>query len=307
MNLSSHPEPESLLAYGENPDGTGQEEISRHLAHCQQCRNQLARLTLLTRDIRRMVPAANPFPDEVDVFEVARYVNSEDGKRMAENFDTHSEQGKNFLKAALRYSLHSSLMEAGINTEESRSRLDTRNFATGTGATTGQDMSEPGLIKAWKKFFSWNAPAWVVVPVTAVLIVIISMTMPQNRANHVAVYQNNSVLHFQKTTQRIPGIGFFNAARESEIKYGTVSAQKDNLGRLVMQWPAVKNAKKYSVSIFSLDGMEKIILGEKETVTTTAAFQDLKLRNNHNYHWEIKGTTTDKQIFYTEGGLVVIQ
>lgn len=289
---TNHPETETLLAYSDNPDGSEHWQTGQHLVQCPQCRQSVAKLTSLTSTIQQIVPGIKTEISEQESVQLANYVDGGLDAKQSENIGRQLQQNKNFLKAALHYSLHSTVMNKDVSAD------------TPEESTTNTTTSKPNFLQ---KILAWRPPAWETVPVTAMLVIVVMTTLSGQQAAQVAVYQDSPVIHFQKASQAIPGIGFFNAARESELKYGNVVAQTGKQGELTMQWPAVKNTKSYSVSIYKLEGMEKIVVGYQETKNTTATFKKLNLLANRNYHWEIKGSTSDGQIFHTDGGLVVTQ
>jgi len=288
----AHPDTESLAAFSDDPDASEHKQTGQHLAQCPQCRQVVAKLSILTGAIQQVVPAMKTNLSEQDSLQVAQYVDGELDAKQSENVGRQLQQDKNLLKAALHYSLHSAVMSKKVDINSSSESVARANHSN---------------INFWQKILAWRPPVWETVPVTAMLVIVIMTTLSGQQAAQIAVYQDDPVMYFQKATQAIPGIGFFNAARESEIKYGKVLAQTDKQGSLTMQWPAIKNANKYSVSIYKLAGIEKVVVGYQETVVTTIIFQDLKLKPNRNYHWQIKGSTSDGQIFHTDGGLVVTQ
>lgn len=289
-----HPDAESLAAFSDDPDASEHKQTGQHLAQCPQCRQLVEKLSRLSSAIQQTVPAIKTNLSEQESLQVTQYVDGELDAKQSENIGRQLQQDKNLLKAALHYSLHSAVMSKKVDinsSSESVARVSRNNFN----------------LNFWQKILAWRPPVWETVPVTAMLVIVIMTTLSGQQAAQIAVYQDDPVMYFQKATQAIPGIGFFNAARESEIKYGKVLAQTDKQGSLTMQWPAIKNANKYSVSIYKLAGIEKVVVGYQETVVTTIIFQDLKLKPNRNYHWQIKGSTSDGQIFHTDGGLVVTQ
>lgn len=303
MKTPKHPDTESLAAYGDNPDASEHDQTGQHLAQCPQCRQVVAKLSMLTETIQQTVPAMKTNLSENESLQIAQYVDGDLDVKQSEEIGRQIQQKKSLLKAALHYSLHSAAMNNAINIDVSKENMPDvyQTGKSGDGSDTGS------RINFWQRILAWRPPVWETVPVTAMLVIVLMATLSGQQTSQIAVYQNEPVMHFQKTTQAIPGIGFFNAARESEVKYGKVLASADKLGQVSLQWPPVLNAEQYSVSIYKFEGIEKVIVGYQETTSANIIFHNLNLEAHRNYNWEIKGSTSDGQIFHTDGGFVLTQ
>ncbi|MFV1993425.1 MAG: hypothetical protein ACC635_05930, partial [Acidiferrobacterales bacterium] len=234
----------------------------------------------------------------------AQYIDGELDDPQKNNIGKKIQQDKNLMKAALHYSLHSAAMSDEVRAEATNS-AEPMPGNEQVGYADSVIAPKEKLQNIWQNFWRWQPPVWVSAPVTALLVIVVMVSLPVQQSNLVAVYQDEPIMYFQKTTQIIPGIGFFNAARESEINYGQVLASTDKQGRVTMVWPPVKNAEKYTVRISKIENSEKIIVGQQETIATTVTFSAFKPDNRRNYFWEISGKTTDGQLFHTDGGFVV--
>lgn len=304
MKQSEHPDAETLVAYSGAPENNEFRQLRQHLSQCQQCRKTVAEYSMLVNKLQEFVPAFNTAIEEQDVLEVAQYIDGELDDPQQNNFGKKIRQDKNLMKAALHYSLHSAAMSDEIGadvTSSAAAKPGTKQAGYASSAITSKEK----LQNIWLNFWRWQPSVWVSAPVTAILVIAVMVNLPAQQSNLVAVYQDEPILYFQKTTQIIPGIGFFNAARESEIEYGQVLASTGKQGRVTMQWPPVKNAEKYTVRISKIENNEKIIVGQRETIATAVIFPNFKPDVRHNYFWEISGKTTDGQFFRTEGGFVV--
>ena len=308
MKQSEHPDTETLAAYSDAPGNNEFRQLRQHLAQCPQCRKTVEKYSMLIDKLQKFVPEfIHPISttlNEQDVLEVAQYIEGELDEDQAKNIANKIQQHKNLMKAALHYSLHSAAMFNEIKAD----------FVHSAGLKPGNKQAgysnaviapKEKLQNIWQNFWRWQPPVWLTVPVTAVLVIAVMVNLPAQQANLVAVYQDEPIMYFQKTTQIIPGIGFFNAARESEIKYGQVLASTDKQGRVTMLWPPVKNAEKYTVRIYKIENNEKIIAGQQETIATVTIFTNFKPDVRRNYFWEISGKTTDGQLFHTDGGFVI--
>jgi len=304
MKQSEHPDAETLAAYSGAPENNEFRQLRQHLSQCQQCRKTVAEYSMLVNKLQEFVPAFSAALEEQDALEVAQYIDGELDDPQQNNFGKKIRQDKNLMKAALHYSLHSAAMSDEIRTGATSSSV-TKPVNKQAGYASSVITSKEKLQNIWQNFWRWQPPVWVSASVTAILVIAVMVNLPAQQSNLVAVYQDEPILHFQKTTQIIPGIGFFNAARESEIEYGQVLASADKQGRVTMQWPPVQNAEKYLVRISKIENNEKIIVGQRETIATVVIFPNFKPEARHNYFWEISGKTTDGQFFRTEGGFVV--
>ncbi len=308
MKQSEHPDAEILALYSETPENNEFRQLRQHLSQCRQCRKTVEKYSMLVSKLQKFVPEFMPAMatrlNEQDVLKVAQYIDGELDDPQKNNIAKKIQQHKNLMKAALHYSLHSAAMSDEIMVGTAKSaRPMPGNKQIGYSNVVISPKEK--LQNIWQNFWRWQPPVWVSAPVTALLVIAVMVNLPVQQSNLVAVYQDQPIMYFQKTTQIIPGIGFFNAARESEIKYGQVLASTDKQGRVTMVWPSVKNAEKYTVRISKIENNEKIIVGQQETIATTVTFPVFKPDNRRNYFWEISGKTTDGQLFHTDGGFVI--
>lgn len=304
MKASEHPNTESIVAFIEAPDNSEHGALKQHLAQCPACRQTAGKLSMLFNNLQEFVPesinAEAATLSEQDALDVAQYVSGELDQQRAQQIADKLQQDDSLMKAALHYSLHGQAMEKEVS-------IDTSATTTGASqANNGFALGEK-LINIWQEFRNWRPAVWISAPVTAMLVIVLMTNFSIQKTNMVAVYQDDPVVHFQKTTQAIPGIGFFNAARDSSRKYGKVLASSDKQGLITMQWPAVENASNYTVSIYRLEGLEKVVLDTQLVAGTSTTFTEFTPEKRHHYFWEIKGKTTDGQLFYTDGGFVVTQ
>ena len=303
MTVSEHPELEQLKNYLNNSASAEFSGLRLHLAQCSQCRALIDGLTGLEQ-VSQQVLSMQTERDTLSEQQHQKIADYIDGRLSG---DEHL-QIKEFLqlnplamKAALHYASHSSAMDkAGLE-----STTDTISVAT-----TGMAVNLwSGFMKKVNDLMSFQTPVWLTVPVTAVLVAMLSVTLldqspPEQSKYLIASYQDNAVIQF-RPKDHLPGIGFFNNTTELSEAYANLKVPVSEDRHFRIQWPAVAQAINYTFRLHMFSQGSKLLVGEVTTEKTSVVISTKLDDINHRYKWVLSGETSDHRVFSTNGGFVI--
>ena len=300
MTKTQHPTLETLSGYILSPQHQDYREVRQHLVSCEQCRLRSDRLGALTRQLQRQVPlikTGNTEQAEHDLPEL-------DGQPLTAAQLSTVKQSPAALKAALHRLTHSAAMQRDLQAARAE-----RSHSTSVGTTKVERKQQKGLAQRLQQWFSGANPAWLGVPVTAVLVFALTVTlMPSfNQSGNVLVtaYQDNPVVSFQPAGAQRPGIGFFSNVPSSNQPFTPVQISVQDNDTLLLQWPAIANAVDYTVQVAMIEGETHVQLLQQITDKPQIRFTAFTPRKGKRYTWTISGRTRDGQRFRAEGGFVI--
>lgn len=263
---------------------------------------------MLLENIKQQVPRLGSYAGrDYDVTEeetadrIALYVDGRLSDEQSDEVRMLLQKDKRALKSALHYALHAHASGRQVDRAPEKNR----------GGAWFRFLAI--CRQAWSGLPVWRTPAWISVPIAAVVLVTLSFMfaptlLQQKSAPVIVTYQDDPVVYFRHARQQIPGLGFFTAARDSQQPYTGVKVS-GTASHLSIRWPAVDNAAKYIVSIYRTGADKRTLLGQMTTVTTEARFAfngDLpRLEKNRRYEWEIQGPAGKGMNFFTQGGFVL--
>lgn len=317
MNQTDHPTSETILLYLEAPDEGEFSALRRHLATCQVCRLQTTQLRNIQHGIRRHIPDMH-IPDMEsssagDSREgsaspkyhcVEQYI---DGTLPAQERLRAEELMANdptALRSALHYATHSRAMQRQLD-------LAVDSGVTAAMDRPGRESNQWSLWHWIRSLFNWSPPAWIAVPVTAVLVLVVTLMV--NPVPHsgpppaltIASYRDNPVIRFSDINAITPGVGFFSNAKQTVRPYANIYVTISEADRLTIKWPAIESVSDYTMDLYLIIDGKKSSVAKLNTRQTVAVFEQHDVVSGHRYEWNLFGTTNDGKRFAAMGGFVV--
>jgi len=300
LNMTQHPTLETLSGYILSPQDQEFSALRRHLVSCQQCRQRTDQLSALTRQLQQEVPRYSTDVSETEEASLTPLP----GEILTEKQCNTLKQSPAALKAALHSLTHGAAMQRELQ------KASTTRTTADTAIGQKSEAKSEGFTHWWQQLFNWLNPAWISVPVTAVLVFALTLTLtPQLRQNAgspvITAYQDDPAVTFQATGSQRPGIGFFSNSPNSRKPFSPVNVAMDTQNNLMLHWPTIVKAVDYTVQIASIEGISSTRLFQQTTTRTQVQFTNFKPQPGHRYTWTITGTTSNGQQFRAQGGFVV--
>jgi len=316
IDVNDHPEIECFKSFLNNSAATEFNDLRLHLAQCSQCRNEVEGLTALQKITELSAPDTDILSEQQHQL-IADYIDGRLSEEEHQQQEIFLHANPVAMKAALHYASHKfamdkSLHEAAIDKSfvENTSIMGVSNNS-GYIPDSGELQSNfwLALLSKLKNMGDLKAPIWLTVPVTAVLVVMLTINlfnqslMEQQQFN-IASYQDNAIIQFRSKDQ-IPGIGFFAKSTQLSKSYAGISLSIVEGKHFTLKWPSVPDAIKYKIRLQMFDEGNKVVLGEvtteKNTAVITVNFDNIA----HRYEWVLSGETSDARVFFANGGFVI--
>ncbi len=309
MKIDTHPNSEDIAAFLEEPDSLEYNELELHLASCSGCRSQLNRLSQLQKDIQSSnfiqqqlmqgltAKKSSDLESALSDEKIENYVDQNLAENEYQHIDNLIKNDPQALKAALHYASHQSAMQRELVEPISKITKHTNYF---------------DLVSLFKKYFTMQFPAWLMVPVTGiasvVLVLALNTQMTPQLANQdpttkIATYQDNAVIQYSGKNS-LPGIGFFSNAFTKVKPFTNVKIEMVDKSTLKFDWPKIENAVSYSMTLQKIDKGQNVIVAELTGTNNTVKFNNFKLEKHLRYQWVLTGKTTTNETFYSSGGFV---
>jgi hypothetical protein len=290
MNTNTHPDIELFNEYLDQTDSVEFNDLRMHLASCGECRSELEALTVLRNHHHELGSAEN---DEVDQQNIMDYIDGHlSGKQLIEA-EKSIENSAAALKSALHYATHSASMDEALQVNK---------------AVVDESGKFVGLFSKLAGLLQFNAPIWVSVPITAVIVsaFIVSLQtglyLNENELQ-VTAYQDDAMMQFKKS-HSLPGMGFFSKTHQYTKAYNNMGIKLDE-NRLDFNWPVVEGAVSYNLRVQYYAQGQSIEIDTISTIVPHAQI-NIKLSDiNHRYEWVLSGTTSDEMNFSAQGGFVI--
>lgn len=294
MTINQHPDDELLKAYSQQPEADEFKQVSLHLLNCRECREQIELSQKLKHDYR-ILQSEQCSEGQQSV--VDDFLYNENSPAQHERLKLSIRKDPQLLKSALFSLSH---------------RARDRQAVVDQDPLLAQSPSSGNWMETISEWFRWQTSTWATVSLTAVvtLTLTIMMIQPQGIAPNdiegvsIASYQDNNSIRFLSRNQ-LPGIGFFNAARQSTRPFENMQIKSKDNQTLEMTWKPVELATSYELSLFKISGGKKILLETFKAATTRADYSLAAEDYNQRFEWVLTGFTSDDQTFITEGGFVV--
>lgn len=299
-NMTQHPTLETLSSYILSPQEQEFRDLRRHLVSCQQCRQRTDQLSALTRQLQQEIPLYRTDCSEIEEASYRPFP----GETLTETQRNTLKQSPTALKAALHSLTHSAAMQREMQ------RPSTTSTTADTVVRQKTSVKSESFIHWWKHLFNWHHPAWISVPVTAVLVFALTLTLtPQLRQNsssaYITAYQDDPVVTFQAAGSQHPGIGFFSNVPSTRKPFSPVNVAMNTHNNLELHWPAIEKAIDYTVQIARIEGTSPTQLFQQTTTGTQIQFTNFTPYSGHRYTWTLTGKTSDGQRFQAQGGFVI--
>lgn len=297
--MTQHPTLETLTGYVLSPQDQEYRELRRHLLDCEHCRQRSDQLSALTRKLQHDVPRYR-YTDNAINETVAQSVTEQtltDAQRQK------LKQSPSAMKAALHSLTHGAAMQRAL-------RDPSTHISTHAPASQSTSDFPKGLTQWWRQLFDWHNPAWVSIPVTAVLVFALTITLAPQLTQHnaqpvVTAYQDNPIVTLQAAGSQRPGIGFFSNTPSTIHPFTPVNIALSADSILSLSWPTITNAVSYTVQIAEIQNGTSIQVFQQSTPHTRIQFTAFKPHPGRRYTWTIGGQTEDGQQFRAQGGFVI--
>lgn len=276
-----------------------------HLAHCEECRDQVSIITTLHKEWQQMDIHADLSDEKQQL--ICDYLDgnltAEEASKTKKLINSHPDA----MKAALHYSSHAQSMKAQLTDNQ-------QSVSSAQSANKTSDQSfVPHLTSFVKRLFSFQSPLVYTMTATAAVFVAVLLFVQSTEINQtmIASYQDNPTIQFTDKN-KLPGIGFFAKSMDSSKSFENVNIELISENRIKISWPAVAGAELYKMRIQVFNQGKKTVLKEKTTHTNHTTFelsQELPVvkqdKHNKRYEWVLYGNTEDDRMFYASGGFVV--
>lgn len=309
---NQHPSTEQLAGYLDAPEAATQSEVRHHLMACQQCRVRIDQLTQLELDIKHYAPRfAGPAPisDGSDQA-IESYLDNGANLQVNEQQDAENriKSDPAALRAALHYAVHSSAMKRGI--DPATFGNVSQQTSTGNHAATRHRLKEwlTRMIRPLRQ----PVPLWAMAPASLALAIVVGIGVfysdgAGNRTGRLVAFQDNPTMTFQQPGAPAGSIGFFHDAQAQRKPFSGMTIATNNNGDLTFRWPAITNATRYQLEIFTIVNNDQQLLKETTTTARTVTLQNVTLSDKQHYQWHLSGKTRDNMIFKTSGDFLYLQ
>lgn len=287
-------------------DSTLYNDVTDHLALCEECRNQASIISTLHEkwpDIRQQSQLSEEQQQLICDY-LEGYLSGEEAGNVKTLIETHPDA----MKAALHYQSHSESMQHILARKEA-----IREKKASTEHT--KDSLLVSLMVAAREFFSIRSPMVYTMTATAglffaILLLAQSPVMQQQQVM-IAAYQDNPTIQFTDTN-KLPGVGFFTQSGNTSKPYDDITIELVSENTIKITWPEIDGAELYKMRIQVFNQGKKTVLKEKSSQTNHTTFQlesvnQEKVNENYNkrYEWVLYGNTRDDRMFYASGGFVI--
>ncbi|MCK4871069.1 MAG: hypothetical protein KAS93_08170, partial [Gammaproteobacteria bacterium] len=226
MSSMEHPDTEQLSAYMHDPGADDYRQLRLHLISCVDCRQQVKLLSDLNINLgeveseqyQHAVSENGELHEVLQSQLIEEYVdgqlNSNEQLRMKKMLSRNGQA----MKAAMHYASHSGHMQRELASDSGFMQSEPK-YSTGYNRP-----AKPGILTFLRRWLEVRTPIWLTVPATAAIAGILSVVLiPQintaSSKSYLIAYQDNPVIQF-KSTQNLPGIGFFSRANKITKPYG---------------------------------------------------------------------------------------
>ncbi len=296
MLKSPHPEAIELAAFLESPQAGKFTAIRSHIAECANCREQLRKLErasswLLEQQPRLAgddVESAGPSPS-MRALVGCKPESGERPELLRKLKDNPAD-----LKAALHFVSNRAAFMASSGEPESNCR-NTRSLS-------------PWI----RQLIHWRPAAWVSIPATAALVLMLTLSWHQwrpgaQRQSELLTYRDDARIYFARTDAALPGIGFFQSARDNSREYPQPRIGKSADDELQIDWQPIADAMSYSITLIQfLDG-EETQIATLATTGSTARMQLPEIPSSARYEWRLEGKSKGDVRFIARGGLIIVE
>jgi len=306
MNNNTHPEPEQLAGFSENPAAPEHAGLRRHLATCADCRQRLDQLDALSRTLLAAPPGNEAVTLSDDLLQAIETGQLDDARQRTLNDNPAA------LKAALHYATHAPAMRGHLDSTIPFTNAPPAEPRSGTIRADARPQSS-GLLQ---RLLDWRPPVWGSVPISAAAAFALALAVlppaisPSNTSSPdpltlvIASYVNRSVLTLQDPAADLPGMGFFHAADAREIPFDGLRLSYSRTDGLSANWPPVENAQNYHLRLSRVNADNQQIIAEIDVDQPQARFPQLQPEPGR-YQWLLTGQKTAGDRFRASGGFVV--
>jgi len=300
MTENSHPETQDLLRYSKNPEASEFLTLRQHLLTCADCQHQVQSMQLVKS--RLTFPGISELSSlTVSDEELKQYLSDDypESKKQALHNTIHIKPEN--LKALLHTALYSRSMSTNMD-EDSEPALKNNAVAQIKSKASISQM----ISNSVKQFFSWRPPVWISVPVTACLVLVVSLQFSHESKlspTSLVAYQDNAKIVFEDLKQPNVGIGFFSAANQRAENFTGIKITPLNKKTWKLSWQAIPDVSSYQLIISHLNDTKPAeIVNEKLKKNSFDLSLDSLTPEGH-YRWQILGETKTER-FVTKGGFV---
>ncbi len=306
MNNDTHPEPEQLAGFNENPAAPEHTGLRRHLATCVDCRQRLDQLNALSRHLLAAPPGSEAaiLPDALlQAIETGQLDNAQ--QRVLD-------ENPAALKAALHYAIHAPAMRRRFDTTTPSMGEAPREARSDTTRPDTDQSQPPSLLQ---RLLGWRPPAWGSIPVSAaaafaLALAVLPTAMPPSNTSPnpatlvIASYADRPVLELQGPATDLPGMGFFHAADVREIPFDGLRLRYSRADGLSANWSPVESVQNYHLRLSRINADSQQVIAEIDVDQSQARFPQLQPAPGR-YQWLLTGQEADGNHFRASGGFVV--
>ncbi len=282
----NHPEVALLAAYAESPQTLAYQEARRHLIGCPECRGRVSSLQSVIRQIQSdpSVGRDREAGEHLGEVVISDYLEGRPTDRV--KIQQHLASCDYCAEGALYYAVESA---GGHEAKLPEKTTD----------------KETGPFRLLQNILSWRVPVWVPAGVLAAMA-LFAMILTRDEKVIVVSYQDRPEVVFTSKKGDIPGMGFFEGARQKSVSYKGLSVHMQDSQNLRIAWPEVKTARLYEVRFYAWQEGVRTLVGQAGTSGEREVLLHLSgVVPGRRYEWELSGITEDERRFVARGGIVV--
>lgn len=312
MNVRNHPDTEQLSAYVHNPESKDSGDVALHLATCAECRSLIHAMEVMQSNLSEVeynavsqsIAQDESLKQALEQQTIERYLDGQLSSDEGQDIEQLLQSNNHALKAALHYVSHSSAM---ARHDETTSGDDVSTTDRVKQHTPSESKFSLGTML--KQLFNFQAPAWIVAPVAAALVLVVNLvSVPLKMAGDdqliVAQYQDNPVIRFSSQEQA-PGIGFFADANTITKPYDPVITKIEADKHVRLAWNDIEGADAYTIQLHIFKNGQRNKVLNLTTKDTHVRFKRVEHDIGQRYEWDLSGITIEGKKFQASGGFVI--
>lgn len=312
MSATPHPPVDQFLDYLTHPSSDETAGLRLHLAQCADCRAMVQTLTRLkchlgglnSEEYRQAMQSDPQLNEMLERQLIEQFVDGRLDDALKKDVQTKIGQDKMALKAALFYAGSSAAMPGKDESHKPSSVMQNNTIAGHPGNSLFNKLWAACKTLARQRIAVWRPIAATVVAAGLLMFALTTFFHDPREKMTIASYRDNPVIHMHSASTT-PGMGFFSTLPQTTMPFDNVMVALEADHHIVISWPAIPDAKAYTIRLVAFAQGKHTRLGEIITATTTATFEILEMGLGQRYEWRLTGETDSAQSFYADGGFVI--
>lgn len=298
LSNKKHPGDDVLLHYVNRSDSDESAMVALHLRECARCNQRLGDVLALA-DVVAAAERADG-DEHLNRQQVASYISLSLADPQRTSWQEHVRNCPSCMRAVLAARAErAQLVTSDVQVSASPASVEL------SGARQFVSMSEK------RDWWQRTLPVWAWLPTSLAAAVVFAWTLNLLTRNGeqpivVASFQDEAVVTYS-SNQLNGSLGFFAGADRETKNFGGLSMRFERDGAASLMWPAVDDAKSYTVKIIEhVDGADRTIFAATTSSASSVA-RGLSLQSGKHYRWELSGETANARQFHAAGGFALMR